>query len=70
MHASRMVNGKLYMVNCTLQCLHVVQLLVVAILLYQFFVGATFHNLSFVEHINLVGILDGGKTMGNGDGGA
>ena len=42
-----------------LQLLHVVQALVVAVLGDEFLVLADLHNLALVEHIDLVGVLDG-----------
>lgn len=45
------------------------QPLVVAILFDEGIVGAVLYNLSFVEDVDFVGILDGGEAMSHGDGG-
>ena len=45
--------------------LHVVQLLVVAVALEQFFVCAALHNASLVKHAYLVCILNGLQTVGD-----
>ena len=29
---------------------------------------AAFHDLAFIEDVDLVGVLDGGETVGDGDG--
>ena len=44
--------------------------LVVAIGGEQFLVRATLHNLTIVEHANLVSILDGAESVSDGNGGA
>ena len=50
--------------------LHVVQLLVESVELQEFVVSAAFYDAPFVEHANLVGVLDGREPVGNGHGGA
>ena len=50
--------------------LHIVQLLVISVLADEFVVGAPLHYLSLVEHAYLVGILDGGESVGYRHGGA
>ena len=64
----KIINCQLSILNC-LQLLHIIKLLVVAVEGEELFVGAALHNLSLVEHAYLIGILDGGETVGNGDGG-
>ena len=49
-----------------LQCLHIVKSLIVTVECRQFVVGTLFHYLSFMEHINDIGVLDGRKTVSNG----
>ena len=56
--------------NCCLQCLHVVELLVVAIGGKESVMSAVLNDASLVEHVYLVGMLDGGQAVGNGYGGA
>ena len=46
------------------------EVLVVASLLDELFVCALFDDLSFVEDVDFVGVLDGGQAVGDGDGGA
>ena len=46
------------------------ELLVVAVFLYQLLVGAALHDASFVDHANLVGVADCRQTVGNGYRGA
>ena len=41
-----------------LKLLHIIEALVVAVQSDEFVVCATLHNLSFVEHTNLVGVFD------------
>lgn len=41
-----------------LKLLHIIEALVVAVQSDEFVVCATLHNLSFVEHANLVGVFD------------
>jgi tRNA-2-methylthio-N6-dimethylallyladenosine synthase len=50
--------------------LHIVQLLVISVFADEFVVGAPLHYLSLVEHAYLVGILDGGESVGYRNGGA
>ena len=45
------------------------QLPIIAVLSEQTLVGAAFHNLSVVEHTDLIGILDRTQTVGDGHGG-
>ena len=53
-----------------LELLHVVEPLVIAILGNECFMGAPFHDATLMEYANLVGILDGRETVGNGYRGA
>ena len=32
--------------------------------------GASFHDATFMQDIDFIGIFDGGEAVGNGDGGA
>ena len=50
--------------------LHVVEAFVVAVFGDEFVVLAAFDYFAFVEDVDDVGVLDGGKAMGDGDGGA
>ena len=52
------------------ECLHVVQAFVVAILGYQAIVRAALYYFALMEHDDLVGMANGRKPVGNGDGGA
>ena len=50
--------------------LHVVKFLVIAVGGEQLVVSTPFHDASFMEHADLIGIADGGETVGDGHGGA
>ena len=41
------------------------QFLIISVDIQQFIVRATFHDASFMQHTDLVGILDGRETMGD-----
>ena len=53
-----------------LQLLHVVEAFVVTVFGDEFVVLTAFDYFTFVEDVDDVGVLDGGKAMGDGDGGA
>ena len=46
--------------------LHVVKLPVIAVAFEQFVVRSAFHYPPFVQHVYLVGVLDGRQAMGYG----
>lgn len=52
----------------SLQALHVVQFLVVPIQGDKFLMGAAFHDFTFVEHTDFIGVLDGAEAVGDGNG--
>ena len=54
----------------SLQLLHVVEAFVVAVEGDELVVLAAFDYLAFVEDVDNVGVLDGGETVCDGDGGA
>ena len=47
--------------------LHLVQLVIKALVGYQFVVGAHFFNFAFIQHDDLAGFANGGKPVGDND---
>ena len=45
------------------------QMLVIAVELEQFVVGALLYDLAFVKDANKIGMTDGGETLGDNDAG-
>ena len=55
------------MTQAVSETLHVTQSLIIAIQIQQFFMTATFNDLAFMHHTDLVCITDRRKTVGNND---